>query len=462
MHNRHGNLQLIDRLLGRRIVLYLMIHVVCAVPCAHALDLVAYLPYYRMNASYNNGTLPAQLSMLNEIRYFGLTAANDGSIVPLAGSGSMSTHLANIATIKQKIDAMPAGQRPRLDIAFGGAGEAASFATIAASTSLSATFAQNIRSLLDQTGATSADIDWEHPVGTTQFNQYGTMLQRIKQEIGGARRIYATIDPTIRVPLTVFDGANGIDGISMMTYDLGWWANDGADPNRGEHSLAQYATDSVDAWTDPPGSPNRRPYVFAVWGRGSQTTKLGLGLPFYGRAIGTPQAPQSGTAYTYSELVAGGTPDASGNYYTYFGQNVWTAGPALAAQRVQFAHDRALQHIIIWELGQDLAPGNSNSLLRSAFLKNETLGGDYDGDRDIDGADLNVWKSTFGSTTDLRADGNGNGIIDAADYVLWRKFATAAGSGSVVNASVPEPSALSLLVLMFFYLFAQSKRLQRK
>src|SRR6476660_5893561 len=81
-----------------------------------ALDLVGYLPYYRMNASYNMGTLPTQLGMLNEVRYFGLTAASDGSIVPLAGSGTMQSHLNNIALIKQKIEAMPVGQRPRLDI----------------------------------------------------------------------------------------------------------------------------------------------------------------------------------------------------------------------------------------------------------------------------------------------------------------------------------------------------------
>jgi hypothetical protein len=59
-----------------------------------ALDLVGYLPYYRINASYNSGTLPTQLARLNEIRYFGLTAASDGSIVPLAGSGTLQSHSA--------------------------------------------------------------------------------------------------------------------------------------------------------------------------------------------------------------------------------------------------------------------------------------------------------------------------------------------------------------------------------
>jgi GH18 family chitinase len=425
---------------------------------ALSLDIVGYLPYYRMNATYNQNTLPTQLTMLDEIRYFGLTAASNGTIVPLAGSGTLQTHINNIATIKQKIDAMPAAHRPHLDITFGGAGEASSYATIAASSSLSATFAQNIKSLLDQTGATAVDIDWEHPVGTTQFNQYGTMLQRIKQEVGTTNRVYATIDPTIRIPLSVFDGPNGIDGASLMTYELAWWANDPSDPNRGEHSLAQYVTDSVDAWTDAVGSFNRRPYVFAVWGRDAQEADLGIGLPFFGRVIGTSQSPQAGTAYTFAELASGGTADSSGNYYTYFGQNVWTAGPGLAAQRVQFARERALQHIIIWEIGQDLSPTNANSLLRTTFRKNQTLSADFDFDRDVDSSDLDVLRATFGSTSDLRADGNGNGIIDAGDYLIWRKQAGGPGSGAEFNMTVPEPANALCGMLLLLLSFCRQRR----
>ena len=155
-----------------------------------ALELVGYLPYYRMNASYNTGTLPTQLGMLNEIRYFGLTAANDGSIVPLGGSGTMQSHLNNIALIKQKIEAMPVGQRPRLDITLGGAGEDATFTNIARTVSgvpcnLCTTFAQNIKSLLDSTGAAAVDIDWEHPdAGVERSTSYPDMLKRIKHEVG--------------------------------------------------------------------------------------------------------------------------------------------------------------------------------------------------------------------------------------------------------------------------------------
>src|SRR5258705_2391214 len=180
------------RIQGLRQYVFLFLVLGCSVEESAALDLVGYLPYYRMNASYNTGTLPTQLGMLNEIRYFGLTAASDGTIVPLAGSGTMQSHLDNIALIKQKIEAMPVGQRPRLDVTLGGAGEDFSFTNIARTVSgvpcnLCTTFAQNTKSLLDSTGATSVDIDWEHPDAAPSIERstsYPDMLKRIKHKVG--------------------------------------------------------------------------------------------------------------------------------------------------------------------------------------------------------------------------------------------------------------------------------------
>jgi hypothetical protein len=411
-----------------------------------ALDLVGYLPYYRMNASYNNNTLPAQLNMLNEVRYFGLTAASDGSVVPLAGSGTLQSHLNNIALIKQKIDAMPAGQRPRLDITLGGAGEDASFTNIARTVNsvpcnLCTTFAQNIKSLLDSTGATAVDIDWEHPdAGVERSTSYPDMLKRIKNQVGANRRVYAVVDPTVIISNGVLSGTDAIDGISLMTYDLGWWGNDPANPYQGEHSLPEYVTDSADAWTQLPGSTNRRPWVFGSWGNNVPAGNLGVGLPFYAHTVTSPDATN-----TYSELVAGGTTSDT-NYFTYAGRSEWIPGPGLAEQRVGFAQSRGLQHMIIWELGQDLSPNNPYSLLYRAYTRNVGLTpvqGDFDADRDADNLDYTLWRSSFGQTGFGRAaDGTGNQAVDAADFILWRKNATGAGSGAASNMVVPEPSAL--------------------
>jgi GH18 family chitinase len=423
--------------------------VLCGASGTLAVDLIGYLPYYRMNSSYNAGTLPAQLALLDEIRYFGLTAASNGTITTLDG-GSVASHTNRINIIKNAIAGLPAEDRPRLDITLGGAGQASSFATISASSSLRATFAQNIEALLDQTGAMSVDIDWEHPVGTTQFDNYGTLLQRIKQEVGVDRRVYATIDPTIRVPLSVLQGPNAIDGISLMTYELGWWANDPQDFNRGEHSLPLYVEHSTRAWTEAAGSPNLRPWVFAVWGRGAPAAELGVGLPFFGRVIGTSQAPAVGPAYTYIDLANGGT-TTDGNYYTYAGQPVWIPGPDLAGQRVQYAHDQGLQHMIIWEIGQDLHPSNPDSLLRSAYEARQSLlpvAGDYDGDRDVDADDFETWKNSFGLQGDTGADGNGDMVVNAADFVIWRQHASGGGSGANAVAEPGWANSLWVMILL--------------
>jgi endonuclease/exonuclease/phosphatase family metal-dependent hydrolase len=61
------------------------------------------------------------------------------------------------------------------------------------------------------------------------------------------------------------------------------------------------------------------------------------------------------------------------------------------------------------------------------------LGGDYNGNGVVDGADYVVWRKTLGSTTDPRADGSGpsigvpNGIVDQFDYAFWRANLGATG-----------------------------------
>lgn len=87
-----------------RLLFGLAAALVCA--AAHGVELIGYVPDYRMGqTSYVNNVLPAQLAMLDEVRYFGITVNADGSLTTDAA------HLANIDTIKQKIDALPAAGR---------------------------------------------------------------------------------------------------------------------------------------------------------------------------------------------------------------------------------------------------------------------------------------------------------------------------------------------------------------
>jgi hypothetical protein len=72
--------------------------------------------------------------------------------------------------------------------------------------------------------------------------------------------------------------------------------------------------------------------------------------------------------------------------------------------------------------------------------------GDFNNDGRVDSADYNLWKTAFGSTTQLAADANRNGIVDAADYTIWRDHFIPAGSAAFGHlANVPEPSTAALL-----------------
>lgn len=77
--------------------------------------------------------------------------------------------------------------------------------------------------------------------------------------------------------------------------------------------------------------------------------------------------------------------------------------------------------------------------------------GDYNHDREVDLADYDYWKSTFGSIENLDADGNENGIVDAADYTVWRfnfeNRELSELSKSANAAPIPEPATLEFAVV---------------
>lgn len=69
--------------------------------------------------------------------------------------------------------------------------------------------------------------------------------------------------------------------------------------------------------------------------------------------------------------------------------------------------------------------------------------GDFDGDRDVDGADFVAWQTNFPKATGAlpsEGDADGDGDVDGADFVVWQThFPTTAGPGA---SSIPEPYSL--------------------
>ena len=75
--------------------------------------------------------------------------------------------------------------------------------------------------------------------------------------------------------------------------------------------------------------------------------------------------------------------------------------------------------------------------------------GDFNRDGRVDAADYAMWRSTFGSISQLAADASGNAVVDAADYVIWRKnLSTAGNANGQLTTSVPEPANVLLIALL--------------
>jgi hypothetical protein len=70
--------------------------------------------------------------------------------------------------------------------------------------------------------------------------------------------------------------------------------------------------------------------------------------------------------------------------------------------------------------------------------------GDFDGDFDVDGADLTVWQGAFG-VNDI-ADADGDSDSDGEDFLVWQRHLGEDHSLAAVRAA-PEPAAGLLLVV---------------
>lgn len=330
----------------------------------HAVELIGYLPDYRLgDHDYVNQVLPKQLAMLDEVRHFGIQLNKDAT---LRVESQQDNHL---ALLRKLISNLPADKQPRLVLSLGGAGESsAHLTTVAGNESLRRILADQIRRLVITAGAQGVDIDWEHPADGREINQdYPALLALIKQALEPTTTISVTVAPSKMLPYHMLTGFNAVDSVSLMTYDLSWWANDPADPNHGEHSLPLYVEDAVRAWTQRRGAAIPRNYVFgAKTSLGAPKHKLGIGAPLYARGFGRTDVKE---VISYKDLHNSANA-AEENVHQINGKTYWLPGKTMIADRIRYANKMGLRHVIFWELSQDLPPDHPDSLLRAAYEAN--------------------------------------------------------------------------------------------
>jgi hypothetical protein len=90
-----------------------------------------------------------------------------------------------------------------------------------------------------------------------------------------------------------------------------------------------------------------------------------------------------------------------------------------------------------------------------------SFSGDFNHDGRVDTTDYELWRSTYGSMSELAADASGNGTVDAADYVAWRDSLDAAQISIVVSDALitPEPATLLLTLTTFLIRMAVCRTL---
>jgi probable HAF family extracellular repeat protein len=96
--------------------------------------------------------------------------------------------------------------------------------------------------------------------------------------------------------------------------------------------------------------------------------------------------------------------------------------------------------------GQIVGFGNINGEQHAYLLS--PFPGDYNRDGIVDARDFLVWRKDVGNLVPpcSGGDSNCNGFVENADYQPWREnFGRTAGSDSLFNSTVPEPSTLLLI-----------------
>jgi hypothetical protein len=76
-----------------------------------------------------------------------------------------------------------------------------------------------------------------------------------------------------------------------------------------------------------------------------------------------------------------------------------------------------------------------------------TLTCDYNSDGIVNAADYVVWRKNEGTMASLPNDNGIGGAIGQAHYNLWRTHIGQSTSGTISQATVPEPASALLLIL---------------
>ena len=309
-------------------------------------------------------------------------------------------------------------------LCFGGWGQSWGFAASTSTPELREIFIDNIISICETYDYDGVDIDWEQPANTTEKNNLTTFITELRQAFDD---LYPDWIISMAVPVSNWSGQyydfnqlkQSVDFFNAMTYDIhGSWTN--------------HAGHNSPLYQSPPGDPDGSVNTginYLVNTRGIESTKVNVGIPFYGKEYNTSGINQAFTGDVvsrlyneYHGLINNGWNyiwDSNGQvpYLQNTSQNkIITIDDSLSVSiKSGYAISNNLGGLMIWALGYDYI-GGEQKLIQS--MKYNYLTASVDPISDQYSISMLNYPNPFNSQTNFRYTVNENSDVSIVIYDL--------------------------------------------
>ena len=320
-------------------------------------------------------------------------------------------------------------------LVFGGWGQSWGFPSTVSTPEIRAVFINNIIDICETYGYDGIDIDWEQPVNSIEKNNLTSFITELREAFDATHPEWII---SMAIPVSNWSGQHydftqlkqSVDFFNAMTYDIhGSWTS--------------HAGHNSPLYPSPPGDPEGSVSTgidYLVNTRGIESSKVNVGIPFYGKEYNASDINQpftgSDVARLYNEyhgLINNGWEyvwDSDGQvpYLKSDTQDkIITIDDSLSiSKKSSYAISNNLGGLMIWALGYDYVDGDQK-LIQS--MKYNYLGVSAGLNPDKYSIDIVNYPNPFNSQTNFKYDVAIDADVSLVIYDL---------KGSVIKTLVSE------------------------